>query len=348
MNHKAQTTNFILLIGRNIRVLVCLMILILSGCNTDWGDLGFDINATIPPDSIFSADSHYIVVIGDVQEYTSNNHLINYLKRTCKWVKSQQDYFGVFSCVLQNGDLTNTNNPKQWKRANEGMAYLGDSILWIPVTGNHDYAWNGQTSDMEITERESSLINDMLDFHVLRNMKIQQYEAGKFDNIIVPVGLGCDTINIIALEFGPRKEAVTWVDSVVKSNPGKRYILMTHEWMDRDGNRLGQNSYADLQFPNLSHSNPQEIWEKLIYPNDNILCVLCGHNGFCKYLFSTNEAGREVCQILFNLQYQKNGGEGMIQLWEFPKTKDAIIISVFNTVTGEFHPDPETSIRIKL
>lgn len=324
------------------------MTLILSGCNSDRNNLGFDIHDIIAPDSIFSLDSHYIAVIGDIQEYSTTDHLINYLKRTCGWIKCQQKYFGVFSCVLQNGDLTNDNSAKQWKRANEGMSFLGDSILWIPVTGNHDYDWDGPESEMEITERESCRLNDILDLQVLRQMNILQYEDGKLDNIIVPVGMGSDEVNIIALEFGPRKEAVTWADSIVNSNPRKRYILMTHEWMDSEGKRVGNNSYAELQFPHLSHSNPQEIWEKLVYHNNNILCVLCGHNGFCKYLFTPNEAGREVCQVLFNLQYQENGGDGMIQLWEFPKTKDRINIYVFNTVTGKFHEDPETAMSIPL
>lgn len=123
---------------------------------------------------------------------------------------------------------------------------------------------------------------------------------------------------------------------------------MTHEWLSRYGDRLDDDSDANLQFSHSSHTTPQEIWNSLVYPNDNIVCVLCGHNGFCKYLFSKNKVGRDVCQILFNLQYQENGGDGMIQLWEFPANENAINISVYNTITRQFHPDDETRVKIQL
>ena len=296
------------------------------------------------PDSIFNVNSDYIVVIGDIQEYTVSDEMVYYLNETCDWIRSQQKYFNCITCVLQDGDLTWNNFDYQWSYADFAFAHLGSDILLIPSIGNHDYTWH---TDSEIKDRTSTLLNSMRSLGYLRGLPMEQFEEGRLDNIIVPVKVGNDTMNIISLEFGPRKEVVTWADSTVQHNPKKKYILMTHEWMSRDGERIVSGSYADTQFPNLSHSTPQEIWERLVYPNDNILCVLCGHNGFCKYLYSTNQAGREVCQVLFNLQYQENGGDGMIQLWEFPKDKNIINISVYNTIKREFHSNPDTSISVQ-
>lgn len=188
------------------------------------------------------------------------------------------------------------------------LSHLGEELLLIPSTGNHDYVWY---KGGEIRDRNSSLFNSMQCLSsVRREQALLQFENEKLDNIVMPVKVGTDSINIIALEFGPRKEVVAWAGSIVRSKPNKKYLLMTHEWMSRAEKRIDKNSYAARQMPNISHSTPQEIWEKLVYPNDNILCVLCGHNGFCKYLYSTNQAGRKVGQILFNLQYQENGGDG--------------------------------------
>ncbi|MDE6083969.1 MAG: hypothetical protein K2G11_05735 [Muribaculaceae bacterium] len=297
------------------------------------------------PDSIFVTNSKYIAVIGDIQSYTVSDEMTVFLKETCYWLHSQQRHFDCFSCVLQDGDLTENNFDYQWNLADEAFGYLGDSLVCIPSTGNHDYTW-GKNS--EISDRYSNKLNSMNNLSVLKRQQLEQFELGRLDNIIVPVKVGKDSISIIALEFGPRKEAVTWADSIVRANPNRKYILMTHEWMSAKGQRIDTNSYATWQMPNLSHSTPQEIWDKMVYPNDNILCVLCGHNGFCKYLYSTNKAGRDVCQILFNLQYQENGGDGMIQLWEFPNDKNVINISVYNTIKREFHADPETRISIQL
>lgn len=302
----------------------------------------------VEPDSIFNPGSQYIAVIGDIQEYTGSDDMVFYLEETCEWLSAQQEYFNAFSCVLQDGDLTWGNLESQWKRVDCSLNYLGDSLLFIPSTGNHDYTWGGPASSLEITDRNSTMLNEMKNLSVIRKQRIQHYEKGKLDNIIVPIKVGGDSLYVIALEFGPRKEAVSWADSIVRSDNRKKYILMTHEWMTRAGERVDEGSYAALQFPPLSHSTPEEIWQKMVYPNDNILCVLCGHNGFCKYLFSKNQAGREVCQILFNLQYQENGGDGMIQLWEFPANENVINIFVYNTITREYHPDPATRIKIQL
>lgn len=328
------------------RALLSILIFLISSSCSDqpepFVDEGFELKEV---DNIITANSRYIAVIGDIQSYTLSSNSLHYLIETCDWLRSQQIYFNNFSCVLQNGDLTENNIDIQWYFADTALSHLGQELLLIPSTGNHDYSW-GQNG--EISDRQSSLFKSMKCLASLREQEIQQFECEKFDNIVVPLKFGVDSISIIALEFGPRKEVVMWADSIVRANLDKKYILMTHEWLSAKGLRVDKNSYAAWQMSNLSHSTPQEIWEKMVYPNDNILCVLCGHNGFCKYLYSTNQAGREVCQILFNLQYQENGGDGMVQLWEFPKDENVINISVYNTIKREYHPDPETRISIQL
>lgn len=302
----------------------------------------------VSPDSIFVENSAYIAVIGDIQEYTNSNELLYYLVQTNNWLRWQQEYFGVFSCVLQNGDLTEYNSKEQWSRVDFSLNYLGNDLIFIPSTGNHDYTWGSKENPVEIADRNTTKLNSLKNLKYLRNLNLVYFEKNKLDNIIVPIEIGNRIVNIISLEFGPRKEVIEWVSQIVKNNKSQKYILMTHEWLTLDGERIDSCGFADLQFPRLSHTNPEEIWQKLVFPNDNILCVLCGHNGFCKYLFSENKFGRNVGQILFNLQYQENGGDGMIQLWEFPNDKNEINISVYNTITRQFHPDPTTRITIKL
>lgn len=327
-------------------ILYSLICVVSESCiNDQYDESDFDINALQMPDGILVANSQYLAVIGDIQEYTVSDDMSVFLIKTCNWLRSQQMHFNCFSCVLQNGDITWSNADYQWNVADKAFRYLGQDLIYIPSTGNHDYTWD---KNSQISDRNSTKFNSLKSISALRRQPKAQFEQNRLDNIIVTVRVGEDSISIIVLEFGPREEAVTWADSIVRANPNKKYILMTHEWMTRTGERINEGSYADMQMPNISHSTPQEIWDKMVYPNDNILCVLCGHNGFCKYLYTPNKAGREVCQILFNLQYQEHGGDGMIQLWEFPKDETAINISVYNTIRRELHPDPETRIRIQL
>ena len=96
-----------------------------------------------------------------------------------------------------------------------------------------------------------------------------------------------------------------------------------------------------------SYTTPEQVWNTLVKPNDNIICVLCGHNGFFATLFSENDSGRQVPQILFNLQYQENGGNGYVQLWEFPSQNDSVRIGVYDTINRKWCMPDSTSVAFK-
>lgn len=324
------------------------ILLFVTFCSCSGNDFNFDFPSTLPPDSIFNENSSYVVVIGDVQVYTSNDHLNRNFVQTLDWIRCQENYFNNISCVLQVGDLTENNITSQWNRVEKALEHLSDSILFIPVTGNHDYTWDNSINQSEIKDRNSTQINILKNLSHLKAKSSHFFEEGRIDNIIVPIFLNNKTIYVIAIEFGHREEVIEWAKSIVESNQDNDFILLTHEWLTLKGERIKYGSYASWQLSNLSHSTPEEIWTRLVYPNDNVLCVLCGHNGFCKYLFSPNIQGREVCQILFNLQYQDNGGDGMVQLGEFPENDNVINISVFNTFARIFHPNIATRIKIQL
>ena len=88
--------------------------------------------------------------------------------------------------------------------------------------------------------------------------------------------------------------------------------------------------------------------ENLVYNNDNIRCVLCGHVGSrTRVLYSTNSQGRIVPQIEFNIQHEPHGGNGLIQLWEFPKDDDNVYIRTFNACQHEYVTDSITEYQFK-
>ena len=114
---------------------------------------------------------------------------------------------------------------------------------------------------------------------------------------------------------------------------------MTHEYLARKGERVSADSYAELQLRNTTWSTPEKLWTDLIKDNNNIVCVLCGHNGFYGRKFSLNSHGRMVPQVLFNLQYQDHGGDGLIQLWEFPQNNDSVYIDIYHTIQRAWYRD---------
>lgn len=298
----------------------------------------------LPEDPVLNGQSDYIVVIGDIQMYTGKLHNMPYYKTTMDWIWSQRQYMKRLNCVLQVGDVSNDNESEQWKRFQDHSAAAAAEIPYITCTGNHDYDWD---SHGRINNRNSSRLNDYAAFPLTKSRIVEYFEEGKIDNIVVANTIHGERYDIISLEFGPRTEVVNWAKSHVSAHPERKFILMTHEFLTGKGERVSSGSYAESQIRNSTWSSPEQVWQRLVKDNDNIVCVLCGHNGFCTRLYSTNSAGREVPQILFNLQYQVNGGDAWVQLWEFPEYSDSVNVFVYNTLRREKHTGQSASFKFR-
>lgn len=320
--------------------------LTIAGCSDD--EAGFDGHGPrrFPADRIIDPASEYVVVFGDIQEYTDDGNAFPYFTASVDWIKCQDEIFGNISCVLQVGDVTWRNKRAQWASAVNAFKRLDERVLYLWCTGNHDYDCLENTF-LTITDRHSSKSDSYISNHRLDDAAKTLFAEGSHENLILhDFVTDHEGLDLICLEFGARPEVVEWAADYVVAHPSRRFILMTHEWLTRDGERVDEGSYAEMQFGTLPHSTPEQIWRRLVYPNDNVIAVLCGHNGFCSMLKTPNSAGRDVTQVLFNLQYQRNGGDSMVQLWRFDPQSDKIDIFVYNILTGEVVGEPGASATI--
>ena len=229
---------------------------------------------------------------------------------------------------MHTGDVSEQNKTGQWKSFYEATREFGKSHLFVTSTGNHDYDWDDKHL---IQDRKSSKLSQYALFDKLKENIVAWYEYGSIDNIVVRNVVRGRRLDIISLEFGPRTEVLDWTLNYVISNPKTDFILLTHEWLSSEGDRISSNAYSTAQLRNTTTSTPQQIWEKLVYENDNIRCVVCGHNGFCTQLYSSNVTGRKVPQCLFNLQDKPFGGYGLIQQWEFPENTSSTTVRIIDT-----------------
>ena len=278
-------------------------------------------------------NSTYIAVLGDLQMYTNGNGWHEYYRSTMDWILFQ--YFDEinFNCILQVGDITNNNYKYQYDLFYKYTVPLAEYIPYIACIGNHDYF---RDSYNLIHNRNNTLFSDYTSFNLTDSLIVSRFEEGRMENIIIKNEIAGEPYYIITLEFGVRDEVLMWANEFVKQYKDYKFILMTHEYLTGKGERIDHDSYAESQLRYLTRNSPEQVWQKLVKNNDNIFCVLCGHNGFFTHLLSENASGRLVPQILFNLQYQKNGGDGLVQLWEFPQNSDSVNIRVYNTVLQEW------------
>jgi hypothetical protein len=147
---------------------------------------------------------------------------------------------------------------------------------------------------------------------------------------------------ILSLEFAPSDPIVTWAKELVARDEYKDslVVLVTHSYMrsHAEGNVLiGKEGYLveDVNYG-------QALWDKLVYPSDNIRLVICGHIAGPDNILESvgfrvdkNHAGKPVSQMLFNAQangggWHGNGGDGWLRILEFSEDGKTVSVRTFS------------------
>jgi hypothetical protein len=92
----------------------------------------------------------------------------------------------------------------------------------------------------------------------------------------------------------------------------------------------------------------QEIWDKLIRDNPNILFVLCGHDledGVGR-LTSTRPDGSRVHQILANFQMDPRGGNGYLRVLRFSPAERHVEVQTYSPFLDRFKTDPDNQFGL--
>jgi len=298
-----------------------------------------EITTTLPKP--FDTQSSYLAIMGDVQTYVSKSDYLPLFTHTMQWLRSAKACGAQLEALLFVGDLTDNNSRYHWQLFRRNMLIAGDSITTVACTGNHDYYWDrGGNHYTAIRTRQSTRLTRHLTTSLLRCNIIDSFMPDSLDNLVVRTNIPNDDICIMSLEFAPRPEVLDWAARHLASHPEHKYIVMTHELLQRDGTLCPDHlSYGRMQFSvyGVPHSTPAEVCRRLAFEHPNVIAMLCGHNGFSAFNTDyTNCEGRTVPIVLFNLQYCLRGGNGLVELWEFPHHKREVNVRVYDTLNDKF------------
>ena len=148
------------------------------------------------------------------------------------------------------------------------------------------------------------------------------------------------------MEFGPRKDVVTWADAYVKAHPDHLFILMNHEYLEMGGGRRTTGLKCKARLRNTTYTTPEQLWKKLIKCNDNIRIVLCGHvGGLYALTLEENDFGREIPQIQHNIQGADYRYDNWLMLWAFPMESDSASVCIYNTKTEKYFDNQRTLFK---
>jgi hypothetical protein len=226
-------------------------------------------------------------------------------------------------------------NPKtrevEIPKAIEGYELIAAAELPFGVApGNHDYdaMWSlvGYPPNFEKKREEltftpedlgmlhiggldnfRSAFGDDSSFFADREWYVESFRGGANSAQVFEAG-GYRFLHI-AIEMQPDDAVLSWVESVLAKYPYAPTILTTHDYLNPRGERSA-NPIIDLDRADPGyHNSAQDLFEKLIVPNDQIFLVLCGHHHGQSMRVDENAKGHVVYQILAD--YQDRGQTGI-------------------------------------
>lgn len=317
---------------------ICFFLLLLCSYVL-WGKDAYNVDSKPVEDTMLHENSKYIAVIGDIQIYTSSFNRSLYYFQTLSWISMHSDNIAF---ILQVGDLTNNNYRDQWERFYSTTLPYTCNVPFYACIGNHDYICSKDPFIWNL--RDSTKFNSYIAFPSTISHIVASYESSHYENIVIGDQLfDGDSIYLLILEMEPRLSVVKWAIQFVENHPSKRFVLLNHRYLNKQGQR-----YTECYVMKKDGVSAEYLWQNLVYPHDNIRCVLCGHIGvLSRLLYSDNAWGREIPQVEFNIQKMPHGGDGLIQLWEFPKGNDSVYVRTFNTQTQQFYRDSITEFQFK-
>ena len=228
--------------------------------------------------------------------------------------------------VVQLGDSTQHNNDREWLIVERAFYRLQGRIPYAIVPGNHDCGFGGTCTT------RSSLLSKYFPVDSLRSFPtfggVYDRELDKSDNSFHRFAVGDRKCLILGLEFAPRDDVVRWANEVVSRYPDHAIILITHAYMDQDGDRFNTAGEKKQVAPPSRYgiaqaeggfNDGEQLWQKLVSRHPNFAMTLNGHVGGdgLEYVADQGKYGNRVHQIVVNYQNVQNGGDGWLRLLRF-------------------------------
>lgn len=301
--------------------------------------------ATSKANSVLNPTSEYIAIFGDIQCLTVNYRTLSIYQHSLDWIKEQSEQGIRINAVLHTGDVTGSNGVDRWKLFYEATNGFAEKIPFYTAIGDHDYTWEDVNY---IYDRYNTRINDYVQFPLSVSNIVDYFEEGRMENIIVENYIHGQPYYFLILEFGPRPEVIDWARSYVGDHSWINFILLNHEYLESGGELRTSNLKCKARLRNTNYLTPTELWEQLVSPYDNIVCVLCGHVASLYALtYGVNDSYREVPQIQHNIQEEPYRYDNWLMLWEFPEEGDSASVFIYNTNTEKYYKDKKVLFKFK-
>ena len=296
-------------------------------------------------------DFFSIIILPDTQYYSSRFPEIFY--RQMDWITENKKQLNI-QYVVHLGDITNNNKEYAWEVASKSFKILEDAgIPYSIVYGDNDM--KNPYRNYYDGIRHTELLNKY--FPVSRFDKPGSwwsggfFEPGKIDNYYCLFQYKNYKYLIMNLEIAPRSAVLNWADNIISQNASRKVIIVTHDYLDKNGKRLDDLKSFGLDGKDirgkLKGNNADAVFKKLVKKNANVELVLCGHKEgeFQKEvkikISEDSEKKRKVFEILSDFQDERikgsdeKSGRGLLRVLKIYPERNEFAISTVNAVTGK-------------
>jgi hypothetical protein len=297
-----------------------------------------------PTDPIAQADA--FVVLPDTQFYACAYPDI-FLSQT-RWLVEQRAAQNI-GVVVHTGDVVDQDIPTEWQIAANALHALDGVVPYLLIPGNHD-----------IDLARSTMLDDYFtlgDFASAGGAQLCAGEAGSLNNSYAIVRLRGQPWLFVGLEFAPRDASVEWAGEVIRAHPEMPVVLFTHAYLNGDGRRYDRSIIPTQLFHPDTYGLPvdegindgQDIWERVVEPNENVRLVLSGHvlpDGVSR-ASSLRASGSVVHEVLANFQTcdlcpcaEVQGGGGFLRIFRLDQA-GGLQVTTYSPHQQRFLTDPE-------
>jgi hypothetical protein len=265
-----------------------------------------------------------IAVLPDTQRYSQDYPCI--FKAQIEWIAENSDDEEI-ELVVHVGDVVNEAVDAQFERADGILQALEKAELpYLVAIGNHDYD--------RVSERGATTFDR---YFPRPRFTESSWWGGAYDdtshNVFGYFDVGEEKYLIFVLELFPRDEVIEWATEVLCSHTDHPAVIVTHAYLYRDGTPIDMDDQWDRTHYGLPGNNGDELREKLIVRNSNVLVVLCGHvpsEGNSVWTTTRHTDGSPVHQVLSNYQSHEKGGQGYLRLMRFFPSSDVITVETYS------------------
>ncbi len=269
--------------------------------------------------------AYSFAIVGDTQTHVEKDTITGndasssndtaYTRNLYKWIVDNKDQKKI-KWVFGLGDITENRNytvagsdEMEWLLAKSAIRQMDRAgIPYSLIPGNHD---------------NISQFNEYFGQTFYTSRITGYYDQSSIANHYINFEVAGTKYMVLCLEFGPTDQVLDWANEVVAAHPGRRVIVTTHFYLEKDGSLADENS-SHAPNPNgvISNAYPRNngdmMWDKFVSKHRNIIMVLSGHLTNRDVSFSQRKGvnGNTVSQFLIDPQ-DSNFSEGFICMLYF-------------------------------